>query len=127
MKNVVGVKPGAWGETPSFGQMRVWPLTGRNIWNINIYKKNIYKKQIDNQHQLSITDRNTPEHTGTTFQSLFQKCSAIGVCRNNPQSLVQQGIQRFFRKSCSAMFRVTVPPQIRAESPENRGFAISNF
>ena len=125
--SVLGIKTRVWGATPVFEEMRVWTLTGWNIWNMNIYKKNIYKKQIDSKHHPISPDRNTLEHTGTTFQSLFQKCSAIGVCRNNPQSLVQQGIQHFLRKSCSAMFRVTVPPQIRAESPENRGFAISNF
>lgn len=127
MKNLVGVKPGAWGGTPSFVQMRVWPLTGRNIWNMNIYKKNIYKKQIDNKHQPTITDRNKPERTGTTFQSVFRECSAIGICRNNPQSLVLQGLQRFFRIRCSAMFQLSVPPQRRAESPVNLGFAVINF
>lgn len=104
--NVLRIKPRVWGATPVFEEMRVWPLTGWNIWNMNIYKKNIYKKQIDKKHHLINPDRNTLEHTGTTFQSMFQKCSAMGICRNTSLPLVDQGLQRNSRKSCSAMFRL---------------------
>ncbi len=125
--NVVGGKTCVWGCTRVFKQMRVCPLIGWNIWNINIYKKNIYKKQIDNKHQPTTTDRNTLEHTGTTFQWLFQKCSTVAICRNTSQTPVVQGLQRFSRKSCSAMFRLNVPPKHHAESPVILGLPAIHF
>lgn len=125
--SVLGIKTRVWGATPVFEEMRMWPLTGWNIWNMNIYKKNIYKKQIDNKHHPISPDRNTLEHTGTTFQSLFQKCSAMGICRNTSQNLVDQEVQRFSRKSCSAMFRLGVSNRRHAESPVNRGLAAIHF
>lgn len=125
--NVQGMKTRVWGQPHVLGGMRVWPLTGWNIWNMNIYKKNIYKKQIDNKHHPISPDRNTLEHTGTTFQSLFQKCSAVGVCRNTSQTLVDQGVQRFSRKSCSAMFRLKASSTHHAESLIKRGLATIPF
>ena len=65
--NVLGIKRRVQGQTSLFTGMRVWPLTGRNIWNMNIYKKNIYKKQIDKQHPPITPDRNMLDHTGTSF------------------------------------------------------------
>jgi len=125
--SVLGIKTRVWGATPVFEEMCVWPLTGWNIWNMNIYKKNIYKKQIDNKREPINPDRNMLEHTGTTFQSLFQKYSAMGICRNTPQTLVDQGVQRFSRKRCSAMFRLGVSNCRHAESPVIRGLAAINF
>ncbi|MFJ3374809.1 hypothetical protein ACIPLA_07800 [Pseudomonas sp. NPDC086112] len=127
MMNVQGMKTRVWGQPHVFGGMRVSPLTGWNIWNMNIYKKNIYKKQIDSKHHLISSDRNTLEHAGTTFHLLFQKCSAISICRNTSQPLVDQGLQRNSRKSCSAMFRLKRSNTNHAGSPINRGLAAINF
>lgn len=103
--SVLGIKRHVRGQTGVFEVMRVWPLTGWNIWNINIYKKNIYIKQIDKQHTIITHDRNRLDHTGTSFRSLFCKCSTKGIFRNTSPTLVDQGLQRGFRKSRSAMFR----------------------
>lgn len=127
MISVVGTKTRVWGHTPAFEEMRVLPLIGWNIWNINNYKKNIYIKHIDRSHHHTNTDRNTLEHTGTTFQSLFQKCSAKAIYRNTRQSLVVQGLQRFLRKICSGMFRLRVPSRYLAESHVIRGLAAIHF
>jgi hypothetical protein len=107
--------------------MRVLPLAEWNIWNINIYKKNIYKKQIYNKHHPVNQDRNTLERTGTTFHSLFHKCSTARICRNTSQTLVDQGLQGSWRKSCSAMFRLKVSSTNPAESPIKRGLAVIHF
>jgi len=125
--NVLGIKRRVQGQTSVFTGMRVWPLTWRNIWNINIYKENIYKKQIDKQHSPITLDRNTLDHTGTSFGCLFYKCSAKGVCRNNSAALVDQGLQQISKKSRSAMFRLGVPSAYRPESPVIRGLAPFNF
>lgn len=125
--SVLGIKTRVWGATPVFEEMRVWPLTGWNIWNINIYKKNIYKKQIDNEHHLINPDQNTLEHSGTTFYSLFHKCSGISICWNTSQTLVDQGRQGSLRKSCSAMFQLKGSSTYHAESPVNRGLAAIHF
>jgi hypothetical protein len=125
--NGAGVKTCVWGGIHAFKQMRVCPLTRRNIWNINIYKKNIYKKQIDNKHHKATTDRNTLEHSGTTFQWLFQKRSTVAIYRNTSRTPVVQGLQRFSRKSCSVMFWLDVPSRHHAESPVIRGLPRINF
>lgn len=125
--NVVGAKTCVWGGIRVFKQMRVCPPIRRNIWNINIYKKNIYKKHRDNKHRPITTDRNTLEHTGTTFQWLFQKCSTVAICRNTSRTPVVQGLQRFPRKSCSALFRLNVPPRPFAESPVIRELPAIHF
>lgn len=115
--SALGIKRGVGVVTPVLEPMRVWPLTEWNIWNINIYKKNIYRKQVDNRQTPISTDRNTVEHTGTTFQSLFQKCSAVDICRNTPQAPAVRGLRGFPRKRCSAMFQFGVPGGYPAESP----------
>lgn len=106
-----------WGHIHVFRRMRVWPLMRRNIWNINIYKKNIYKKQIDKQQASVPHYRNTLEHTGTTFHSLFQRCSTTGICRNTSVALVNQGLQRNWLKRCSGMFRLWVPSPFQLKAP----------
>jgi hypothetical protein len=125
--NVLGIKRRVRGQTSVFKEMRVWPMVRRNIWNMNIYKKNIYKKQIDNQQRRITTDRNTMDHTGTSFCFLFCKCSTKGICRNTALALVNQGLQQILNKSCSAMFRLGVPSTYRPESPVFRGLASFNF
>lgn len=125
--NVLGIKQRVQGQSGVFEVMRVWPLNGWNIWNIHIYKKNIYKKHIDKQHTTITPDRNSLDHTGTSFRSLFCKCSTKGICRNTSPALVNQGLQRTFRNSRSAMFRLAVPSTYRPESPVNRGLAALNF
>lgn len=125
--NVLGMKRRVREQTGVFDGMRVWPLTWRNIWNMNIYKKNIYKKQIDKQHSPITPDRNTLDHIGTSFGCLFHKCSAKGVCRNNSAALVDQGLQQISKKSRSAMFRLGLQSTDRAESPVNRGLTTFNF
>jgi hypothetical protein len=125
--NVLGIKQRVQGQSGVFEVMRVLPLNGWNIWNINIYKKNIYIKQIDKQHSPITPDRNRLDHTGTSFRSLFCKCSTNGICRSTSPALVNQGLQRTFRKSRSAMFRLAVPSTYRPESPVNRGLAAFNF
>jgi hypothetical protein len=121
--NVLGIKPREWGGTNVFWQMRGSPMIKGNIWNISIYKKNIYKKQIDNNHPSVTSDRNTLERTGTTFNSLFHKCSATSNCRNTSQTRVVRGLQARVQKSCSAMFRLSHPSAESAERPVNRGLA----
>jgi len=125
--NVLGIKTCVWGHNSVWEGMRVLPLSGWNIWNMNIYKKNIYKKQIDNRHHPITQDRNTLERTGTTFHSLFQICSAMGVYWDTPRSLVEQGLQRFSLKTCSAMFRPEASECLQAESPVIRALATINF
>jgi len=107
--------------------MRVWPLNGRNIWNMNIYKENIYKKHIDKQHAALNEDRNTMDHTGTSFRSLFRKCSAKDIFRNTSPALVDQGLQRISSETRSAMFRLVVDSSNHAECPVNSGLAVFNF
>lgn len=89
-----------------FNEMRVWPLTWRNIWNTYINIENIYKKHIDKQLSLSLMTRTPLEHTGTFFRELFRKCSGNPFFRNTPQSLIDQGLQPIREKSCSTMFRL---------------------
>jgi len=125
--NVLGIKTCVWGHTSVSEGMRVLPLSGWNIWNMNIYKKNNYKKQIDNRHYPITQDRNTLERTGTTFHSLFQICSAMGVYRNTSRSLVVQGLQRFSLKTCSAMFWPEASKCQQAESLVIRALATINF
>lgn len=125
--NVLGIKTRVWVGTSVFWQMRGSPMTKGNIWNINIYKKNIYKKQIDNSHPSVISDQNTLERTGTTFHSLFHKCSATTNCWNTMQTHVVRGLQARLQKSCSAMFRLIHPSAEHAESPVNRGPAAIHF
>ena len=125
--NVLGIKRRVQGQISVFTGMRVWPLTWRNIWNLNIYKKNIYKKQIDKQHPPITPDRNMLDHTGTSFDCLFYKCSAKGVCWNNSAALVYQGLQQISKKFRSAMFRLGLQSTDRAESPVNRGLATFDF
>lgn len=125
--SVLGINRRVRGKTCAFEEMCVCPLTGWNIWNINICKENIYKKQIDKQRLPITPDRNTLDHTGTSFRCLFHKCSAKGVCRNNAAVLIDQGLQRISGKDRSAMFRLGVPSIYRPESPVIRGLAASNF
>lgn len=125
--NVLGIKPRGWGGTSVFWQMRGLPMNKGNIWNINIYKKNIYKKQIDNSHPSLTSDRNTLERTGTTFHSLFHKCSATTNCRNTSKTRVLRGLQARLHKICSVMFRLGHPSVELAESPVNRGPAAIHF
>lgn len=125
--NVLGIKLRVRGQSGVFEGMRVWPLNGWNIWNINFYKKNIYIKHIDRQQTPITPDRNMLDHTGTTLRSLFCKCSTKGIYRNTSLDLVNQGLQRTFRKSRSAMFRLAVLSTYRPESLVNRGLAAFNF
>ncbi|QZA96429.1 hypothetical protein K3369_22175 [Pseudomonas mandelii] len=125
--SVLWIKRSVRGQTCVFEGMRVWPLCGRNIWNMNIYKENTYKKHIDKQRHPINQDRNTLDHTGTSFRSLFRKCSTKAIFRNASPALVNQGLQRISRKSRSAMFRLGVGSSNHTESPVNSGLAIFNF
>lgn len=125
--SVLGIKRRVAGQTYVFEGMRVWPLSSWNIWNINIYKKNIYKKQIDKQRRPRQSDRNTLDHTGTSFRLLFCKCSAKIIFRNTSPALVDQGLQQNLRKSRSAMFRLGAESSNHAESPISRGLTTFNF
>lgn len=123
MINVVGVKTRVGDETRGLDQICGLPLNCWNIQNINNYKKYIYKKQIDNKHHSITPDRNTVERTGTTFQMLFQMCSGKPNLANTTQTLVDQGLQRFRQKTCSAVFRLRSQNSLPPESHVFRGLA----
>lgn len=106
--NVGEIKVRMWGRLGIIGEMRVLPMTCRNIRNIIYIYKNIYKKQIDNKTYLITTSRNIPERTGTFPDELFRECSGYPVFRNIATSLTSQGFQPISEKKCSGMFRLLV-------------------
>lgn len=125
--NVGGMKVRVKAGTGRFAEMCVFPAMCRNIRNImNIYK-NIYIKHTDKQHTTITASRNILEHTGTFFESLFQKCSSNPVFRNIATALGNKGLQPISEKTCSGMFRLQGHKLRTARTHTGRGLQPASF